>query len=194
MSNSPFPEEELADAKVAFAKAWLAEIRSSPFKPDPFKAVLRLWNEENGKLPRALWVAHSGKWHDDPEVLDAIEEMQDQEQEEIKSEKAAKIAFTKSDEFKETIRYEMIEAMRADMNNKQLEPKDRQGASDRLSKLMALDEKPNADDNTGKILGVIQHRLEPMNPDEFKVYARTQQAELQGELIELTASDVQPIH
>lgn len=191
MSFAPFTEDELADAKAAFALAYYEERRKAPFEPDPFKAALTLWNEDNGELQKALWVAHSAKWHKDAEVLEIVEEYADEAAEEYAQEKITKAAEIETPEFKRLVKAEMIAELRDMMKNQLVEAKDRTGAMDRLSKLMGLDEKPKLDDeDAGKVLGVIHHRLAPMTPDQFADFSRRQQGDLQNELIGMAEGEI----
>lgn len=195
MNATPFKADELPAAKQAFAEAFLAERARSPFKPDPFRAALTVWNEENGQLPRALWVAHAGRWQEDPQVLEYIAEVDEEANIEREAEKLVKAQEMTSEDFKTLVKFEGIQAMREIMKNPIVESKDRIAAFDRLSKSLNLDEKPKVEDgDAGKILGVIQHRLAPMNPEQFAQFAFKQQSELNGDLIELAANDVRTIN
>lgn len=187
MSLCPFNETELTDAKQAFAEAYLADRAANPFAPDPFRAALTIWNEANGKLPRALWVAHAAQWHKDPDVTAFIDEADEAVVEEVKEQKLALIRDKVA--LKEHLLLKLVKTL--DLAS---EPKDVKELANEIAKYSGLHETPSDDDNTGKILGVIHHRLQPMNEEQFAQYARTQQAELQGDLIDLAASDVQPIH
>ena len=191
MSFCPFNSEDLAAAKGVFAEALFRENEKSPFGADPFKVALSIWPEETGELPKALWVAHSARWHEDAEVLEMLSEL-----EESKLEKAAEI---ETPEFKKLVKAEMIAELRDMMKDRLIEAKDRTGAMDRLSKLMGLDEKPSNDDaDASRVLGVIHHRLAPMNEEEYANMARQQQSELQETLrikaIELEAEDARVIN
>lgn len=194
MNVTPFKADELPAAKQAFAEAFVAERARSPFKPDPFRAALTVWNEDNGQLPRALWVAHAAKWHEDPDVLQYLADVDQEAEAERQAEKLVEAQAMATDDFKALVKFEGIQAMRDIMKNPVAESKDRIAAFDRLSKSLNLDEKPKVDEDAGKILGVIQHRLAPMNPAEFAEFAFKQQSELNGNLIELAASDVRTIN
>jgi hypothetical protein len=194
MNVTPFKADELPAAKQAFAEAFLAERARSPFKPDPFRAALTVWNEDNGQLPRALWVAHAARWHEDAEVLSYVAEVDKEAEAERLAERMTEAQAMATDDFKALIKFEGAQAMRQIMNNPIAESKDRIAAFDRLSKSFNLDEKPKVDENAGQILGVIQHRLAPMNPEQFAQFAFQQQSELSGELLELAASDVRTIN
>ena len=190
MQTTPFNEAEIADAKAAFAEAFNAERLRSPFgEPDPFRAALTIWNEDNGQLPRALWVAHAAKWHKDPEVIAIVEEAKEEERQRREAIEEEKIPLTP-----EEVRKHVLKIGYQISSNPLVEPRDRIAPLDRMSKAAGSDAKPNDDDNAGKILGVIQHRLAPMNPTEFAEFAFQQQSELQGDLVELAASDVRVIN
>ena len=199
MSFCPFNSEDLAAAKGVFAEALFRENEKSPFGADPFKVALSIWSEENGELPKALWVAHSARWHEDAEVLEMLSELEEETQAAIEESKLEKAAEIETPEFKKLVKAEMIAELRDMMKNRLIEAKDRTGAMDRLSKLMGLDEKPNNDDaDAGRVLGVIHHRLAPMNEEEYANMARQQQSELQETLrikaIELEAEDARVIN
>ena len=199
MSFCPFKSEDLAAAKGVFAEALFRENKKSPFGADPFKAALSIWPEETGELPKALWVAHSARWHEDAEVVEMLSDFEEEEQSEIQEEKLEKAAEIETPEFKKLVKAEMIAELRDMMKNRLIEAKDRTGAMDRLSKLMGLDEKPNKDDaDASRVLGVIHHRLAPMNEEEYANMARQQQSELQETLrikaIELEAEDARVIN
>ena len=199
MSFCPFNSEDLAAAKGVFAEALFRENKKSPFGADPFKVALSIWPEETGELPKALWVAHSARWHEDAEVLEMLSELEEETQAAIEESKLEKAAEIETPEFKKLVKAEMIAELRDMMKNRLIEAKDRTGAMDRLSKLMGLDEKPNNDDaDASRILGVIHHRLAPMNEEEYANMARQQQSELQETLrikaIELDAEDARVIN
>lgn len=190
--SSPFDATELDDAKFAFAQAFQAErVRcAGTFEtPDTFRAALTIWNEENAMLPRALWVAHVAKWTEDPDVIAHLDDFAEEAEEEVRNEKAAKAAETKTPEYKEMLRLEIMTEMREIMKGKMQDAKDRISAADRLAKLANLDEKPVVDPTEGQVLGIIHHRLAPMDAPTFEAAAAKQQADLQHELIELTAND-----
>lgn len=198
MSFCPFKSEDLAAAKGVFAEALFRENKKSPFGADPFKVALSIWPEETGELPKALWVAHSARWHEDAEVIEMLSDLEEETQAAIE-EKLEKAAEIETPEFKKLVKAEMIAELRDMMKNRLIEAKDRTGAMDRLSKLMGLDEKPSNDDaDASRILGVIHHRLAPMNEDEYANMARQQQSELQETLrikaIELEAEDARVIN
>lgn len=199
MSFCPFKSEDLAAAKGVFAEALFRENEKSPFGADPFKVALSIWPEESGELPKALWVAHSARWHEDAEVIEMLSDLEEEAQSVIAEEKLEKAAEIETPEFKKLVKAEMIAELRDMMKNRLIEAKDRTGAMDRLSKLMGLDEKPSNDDaDASRILGVIHHRLAPMNEDEYANMARQQQSELQETLrikaIELEAEDARVIN
>ena len=199
MSFCPFNSEDLAAAKGVFAEALFRENEKSPFGADPFKVALSIWPEETGELPKALWVAHSARWHEDAEVIEMLSDLEEEAQSVIAEEKLEKAAEIETPEFKKLVKAEMIAELRDMMKNRSIEAKDRTGAMDRLSKLMGLDEKPSKDDaDASRILGVIHHRLAPMNEDEYANMARQQQSELQETLrikaIELEAEDARVIN
>ena len=199
MSFCPFKSEDLAAAKVVFAEALFRENKKSPFGADPFKVALSIWPEETGELPKALWVAHSARWHEDAEVLEMLSELEEETQAAIEESKLEKAAEIETPEFKKLVKAEMIAELRDMMKDRLIEAKDRTGAMDRLSKLMGLDEKPSNDDaDASRILGVIHHRLAPMNEEEYANMARQQQSELQETLrikaIELEAEDARVIN
>ena len=199
MSFCPFKSEDLAAAKGVFAEALFRENEKSPFGADPFKVALSIWPEETGELPKALWVAHSARWHEDAEVLEMLSELEEETQAAIEESKLEKAAEIETPEFKKLVKAEMIAELRDMMKNRLIEAKDRTGAMDRLSKLMGLDEKPNKDDaDASRVLGVIHHRLAPMNEEEYANMARQQQSELQETLrikaIELEAEDARVIN
>ena len=199
MSFCPFKSEDLAAAKGVFAEALFRENKKSPFGADPFKVALSIWPEETGELPKALWVAHSARWHEDAEVLEMLSELEEETQAAIEESKLEKAAEIETPEFKKLVKAEMIAELRDMMKNRLIEAKDRTGAMDRLSKLMGLDEKPNNDDaDASRVLGVIHHRLAPMNEEEYANMARQQQSELQETLrikaIELEAEDARVIN
>ena len=199
MSFCPFKSEDLAAAKGVFAEALFRENKKSPFGADPFKVALSIWSEENGELPKALWVAHSARWHEDAEVIEMLSELEEETQAAIEESKLEKAAEIETPEFKKLVKAEMIAELRDMMKNRLIEAKDRTGAMDRLSKLMGLDEKPNNDDaDASRVLGVIHHRLAPMNEEEYANMARQQQSELQETLrikaIELEAEDARVIN
>ena len=199
MSFCPFKSEDLAAAKGVFAEALFRENKKSPFGADPFKVALSIWPEETGELPKALWVAHSARWHEDAEVLEMLSDLEEEAQSIIAEEKLEKAAEIETPEFKKLVKAEMIAELRDMMKNRLIEAKDRTGAMDRLSKLMGLDEKPNNDDaDASRVLGVIHHRLAPMNEEEYANMARQQQSELQETLrikaIELEAEDARVIN
>lgn len=199
MSFCPFNSEDLAAAKGVFAEALFRENEKSPFGADPFKVALSIWPEETGELPKALWVAHSARWHEDAEVLEMLSELEEETQAAIEESKLEKAAEIETPEFKKLIKAEMIAELRDMMKDRLIEAKDRTGAMDRLSKLMGLDEKPSNDDaDASRVLGVIHHRLAPMNEEEYANMARQQQSELQETLrikaIELEAEDARVIN
>ena len=199
MSFCPFKSEDLAAAKGVFAEALFRENKKSPFGADPFKVALSIWPEETGELPKALWVAHSARWHEDAEVLEMLSELEEETQAAIEESKLEKAAEIETPEFKKLVKAEMIAELRDMMKDRLIEAKDRTGAMDRLSKLMGLDEKPNNDDaDASRVLGVIHHRLAPMNEEEYANMARQQQSELQETLrikaIELEAEDAKVIN
>ena len=199
MSFCPFKSEDLAAAKGVFAEALFRENKKSPFGADPFKVALSIWPEETGELPKALWVAHSARWHEDAEVIEMLSDLEEEAQSVIAEEKLEKAAEIETPEFKKLIKAEMIAELRDMMKDRLIEAKDRTGAMDRLSKLMGLDEKPNNDDaDASRVLGVIHHRLAPMNEEEYANMARQQQSELQETLrikaIELEAEDARVIN
>ena len=199
MSFCPFNSEDLAAAKGVFAEALFRENKKSPFGADPFKVALSIWPEETGELPKALWVAHSARWHEDAEVLEMLSELEEETQAAIEESKLEKAAEIETPEFKKLVKAEMIAELRDMMKDRLIEAKDRTGAMDRLSKLMGLDEKPNNDDaDASRVLGVIHHRLAPMNEEEYANMARQQQSELQETLrikaIELEAEDARVIN
>ena len=199
MSFCPFNSEDLAAAKGVFAEALFRENKKSPFGADPFKVALSIWPEETGELPKALWVAHSARWHEDAEVLEMLSELEEETQAAIEESKLEKAAEIETPEFKKLVKAEMIAELRDMMKNRLIEAKDRTGAMDRLSKLMGLDEKPSNDDaDASRVLGVIHHRLAPMNEEEYANMARQQQSELQETLrikaIELEAEDARVIN
>ena len=199
MSFCPFNSEDLASAKGVFAEALFRENKKSPFGADPFKVALSIWPEETGELPKALWVAHSARWHEDAEVLEMLSELEEETQAAIEESKLEKAAEIETPEFKKLVKAEMIAELRDMMKNRLIEAKDRTGAMDRLSKLMGLDEKPSNDDaDASRILGVIHHRLAPMNEDEYGDFVSNQQKKLQANIakheIELSAEDVKIIN
>ena len=199
MSFCPFKSEDLAAAKGVFAEALFRENEKSPFGADPFKVALSIWPEESGELPKALWVAHSARWHEDAEVIEMLSDLEEDAQSIIAEEKLEKAAEIETPEFKKLVKAEMIAELRDMMRNRAIEAKDRTGAMDRLSKLMGLDEKPSNDDaDASRVLGVIHHRLAPMNEEEYANMARQQQSELQETLrikaIELEAEDARVIN
>ena len=199
MSFCPFKSEDLAAAKGVFAEALFRENKKSPFGADPFKVALSIWPEESGELPKALWVAHSARWHEDAEVIEMLSDLEEEAQSVIAEEKLEKAAEIETPEFKKLVKAEMIAELRDMMKDRLIEAKDRTGAMDRLSKLMGLDEKPNNDDaDASRVLGVIHHRLAPMNEEEYANMARQQQSELQETLrikaIELEAEDARVIN
>ena len=199
MSFCPFKSEDLAAAKGVFAEALFRENKKSPFGADPFKVALSIWPEESGELPKALWVAHSARWHEDAEVVEMLSDLEEEAQSEIQEEKLEKAAEIETPEFKKLVKAEMIAELRDMMKDRLIEAKDRTGAMDRLSKLMGLDEKPSNDDaDASRVLGVIHHRLAPMNEEEYANMARQQQSELQETLrikaIELEAEDARVIN
>ena len=199
MSFCPFNSEDLAAAKGVFAEALFRENEKSPFGADPFKVALSIWPEETGELPKALWVAHSARWHEDAEVLEMLSDLEEEAQSIIAEEELEKAAEIETPEFKKLVKAEMIAELRDMMKDRLIEAKDRTGAMDRLSKLMGLDEKPNKDDaDASRVLGVIHHRLAPMNEEEYANMARQQQSELQETLrikaIELEAEDARVIN
>ena len=199
MSFCPFKSEDLAAAKGVFAEALFRENKKSPFGADPFKVALSIWPEETGELPKALWVAHSARWHEDAEVLEMLSDLEEETQAAIEESKLEKAAEIETPEFKKLVKAEMIAELRDMMKNRLIEAKDRTGAMDRLSKLMGLDEKPSNDDaDASRVLGVIHHRLAPMNEEEYANMARQQQSELQETLrikaIELEAEDARVIN
>ena len=199
MSFCPFKSEDLAAAKGVFAEALFRENKKSPFGADPFKVALSIWPEETGELPKALWVAHSARWHEDAEVIEMLSDLEEESQSIIAEEKLEKAAEIETPEFKKLVKAEMIAELRDMMKNRLIEAKDRTGAMDRLSKLMGLDEKPSNDDaDASRVLGVIHHRLAPMNEEEYANMARQQQSELQETLrikaIELEAEDARVIN
>ena len=199
MSFCPFKSEDRAAAKGVFAEALFRENKKSPFGADPFKVALSIWPEETGELPKALWVAHSARWHEDAEVLEMLSELEEETQAAIEESKLEKAAEIETPEFKKLVKAEMIAELRDMMKDRLIEAKDRTGAMDRLSKLMGLDEKPSNDDaDASRVLGVIHHRLAPMNEEEYANMARQQQSELQETLrikaIELEAEDARVIN
>ena len=199
MSFCPFKSEDLAAAKGVFAEALFRENKKSPFGADPFKVALSIWPEETGELPKALWVAHSARWHEDAEVIEMLSDLEEETQAAIEESKLEKAAEIETLEFKKLVKAEMIAELRDMMKNRLIEAKDRTGAMDRLSKLMGLDEKPSNDDaDASRVLGVIHHRLAPMNEEEYANMARQQQSELQETLrikaIELDAEDARVIN
>ena len=199
MSFCPFKSEDLAAAKGVFAEALFRENEKSPFGADPFKVALSIWPEETGELPKALWVAHSARWHEDAEVLEMLSELEEETQAAIEESKLEKAAEIETPEFKKLVKAEMIAELRDMMKDRLIEAKDRTGAMDRLSKLMGLDEKPSNDDaDASRVLGVIHHRLAPMNEEEYANMAQQQQSELQETLrikaIELEAEDARVIN
>ena len=199
MSFCPFKSEDLDAAKGVFAEALFRENKKSPFGADPFKVALSIWPEETGELPKALWVAHSARWHEDAEVIEMLSDLEEEAQSVIAEEKLEKAAEIETPEFKKLIKAEMIAELRDMMKDRLIEAKDRTGAMDRLSKLMGLDEKPSNDDaDASRVLGVIHHRLAPMNEEEYANMARQQQSELQETLrikaIELEAEDAKVIN
>lgn len=199
MSFCPFKSEDLAAAKGVFAEALFRENKKSPFGADPFKVALSIWPEETGELPKALWVAHSARWHEDAEVIEMLSDLEEETQAAIEESKLEKAAEIETPEFKKLVKAEMIAELRDMMKDRLIEAKDRTGAMDRLSKLMGLDEKPNNDDaDASRVLGVIHHRLAPMNEEEYANMARQQQSELQETLrikaIELEAEDARVIN
>lgn len=199
MSFCPFKSEDLAAAKGVFAEALFRENKKSPFGADPFKVALSIWPEETGELPKALWVAHSARWHEDAEVVEMLSDLEEEAQSEIQEEQLEKAAEIETPEFKKLVKAEMIAELRDMMKDRLIEAKDRTGAMDRLSKLMGLDEKPSNDDaDASRVLGVIHHRLAPMNEEEYANMARQQQSELQETLrikaIELEAEDARVIN
>ncbi|UUV44516.1 terminase small subunit [Rhodobacter phage RcMotherGoose] len=197
MNVTPFKADELPAAKQAFAEAFLAERARSPFKPDPFRAALTVWNEDNGQLPRALWVAHAARWHDDPEVLEYVATVDAEAEAERQAEKIVEASAMQTEDFKALVKFEGIQAMRDIMKNATVESKDRIAAFDRLSKSLNLDEKPVVDDTAGRILGVIQHELKPVDAAgvvvPFDDRVRNQQRALQTQVaafeIELEGGD-----
>lgn len=196
MQNAFFNDDELEQAKTAFAGAWYAERLASVFEPDPFKAALTIWNEENGMLPKALWIAHTARWQDDPDVIVMLREFEEEAKLEAEAEHLKEAAVIETDDFKQLVRFEMITELRQMLKNRFIDAKDRTGAMDRLSKLMGLDEKPAPvdPDGEGRVLGVIHHRLKPLNDDDFEKMARVQQGKLQNELIDLAATDAVTIN
>ena len=199
MSFCPFKSEDLAAAKGVFAEALFRENKKSPFGADPFKVALSIWPEETGELPKALWVAHSARWHEDAEVIEMLSDLEEETQAAIEESKLEKAAEIETPEFKKLVKAEMIAELRDMMKDRLIEAKGRTGAMDRLSKLMGLDEKPNNDDaDASRVLGVIHHRLAPMNEEEYANMARQQQSELQETLrikaIELEAEDARVIN
>lgn len=156
MSNNPFKEEDVSDAKSAFADAWLNEIRLNPFKPDPFRAALTIWNEDKGTLNLALWVAHSGKWNEDAEVLEYVEEAKAIA---IAEADAEKFKFVRNKELGREFVAERLYARLALENDSDKLVK----IANEIAKLEGFHEKPNDDGETGRILGIIQHELKPVD-------------------------------
>lgn len=199
MSFCPFKSEDLAAAKGVFAEALFRENKKSPFGADPFKVALSIWPEETGELAKALWVAHSARWHEDAEVIEMLSDFEEESQSIVAEEKLEKAAEIETPEFKKLIKAEMIAELRDMMKNRLIEAKDRTGAMDRLSKLMGLDEKPAKDDaEAGRVLGVITHRLAPMNETDYTDFVAKQQRQLQVDIakheIELDAADAKLIN
>lgn len=190
MNTTPFNDDELDEAKLSFARAFFREKQTCAFDPDPFRAALTIWNEDNGQLPKALWAVHAAKWHKSPEIADMLAGFEDELADEERAEKIEAAAEIQTDEFKLLVKAEMIAELRKMMKNPLIEAKDRTGAMDRLSKLMNLDEKPKVDEDTGKILGVIHHRLSPMTPDQFAEFSRRQQGDLQNELVSMAEGEI----
>lgn len=192
MNLTPFKADELPAAKQAFAEAFLAERARSPFKPDPFRAALTVWNEDNGQLPRALWVAHAAKWQDDPDVIAVIAAADKEAAAERDAEEEAKIPKTA-----EEVRAHILRVGFEISNNTLVEAKDRIAALDRMAKATGADVKPELDDNAGRILGVIQHELKPVDAAgvvvPFDDRVRNQQRALQTQVaafeIELEGGD-----
>lgn len=188
MSFCPFNDDELSEAKIAFAKAYYAERLRSPFDKDAhFKAALVIWPEDRGLLPKALWAVHSAKWQEDPEVIAILDELADEAEEEAAQDKIEKAKEILTEEFKLIVRAEMVAELRTIIKNPMIEAKDRTGAMDRLSKLMNLDEKPpKTDEDAGRILGIIQHELRPLADDgsvvPFPDRVRSQQQKLQRDI------------
>jgi hypothetical protein len=179
MSTPHFKEEELADAKQAFAEAWLAEAARSPFKPDPFRAALTVWNEDNGQLPRALWVAHAAKWHETAEVLAFVENAFDAIKEESLEEKL--VIIRDKDKLAEAVMLKLYDTLMLAHD-----PDSVVKLSKELTEVAGARKKPADDDLSGRIIGVIQHELKPIDktgqaiPYDDRV--RNQQRSLQNEV------------
>lgn len=178
MSFSPFNEADIDDAKEAFALALDADQQANPFgKPDPFRAALTIWNEDNGELNKALWVAHSARWHESDDVLAIIDDLKEERKKAVAELHEAKIPKTA-----EEVRLHILRIGYEISNNTQVEARDRIAALDRMAKAAGADLKGADEPDAGRVLGVIHHRLQPMNHAEFSAFARQQQSELQGEL------------
>lgn len=193
-------EADIDDAKREYAEALRAYMLLNPFDQNaPIKAAQKVWPEEEGKLPIALWAVYSEKWHDDEFVNAHIAELNEREAEAIAKKKAETLAKTKTPEFKEMLRNEIREEMRDIMKNRMYEPKDRITAADRITKLDNLDEKPVKDEMpANQIINVLQVPLRDMPEAEFEAAMEKQQASLQERLktfdIELSQSDVKRIN
>lgn len=186
--QSPFiPEDKIADAKLSYAEALRAYRLQNPFdKEAPFKAALMVWPEDMGQLPIALWAVHGQQWFNDPDVLAYIDAMNEEAAAVVAQERKAKVEYVKSDEFKDELRYEMIEMLRLLMKTA-ADPEVKLKAQAQLAKLRNVDEKPAvADPDAGRVLGIIQHELRPVDAAgvvvPFADRVRDQQRRLQVEV------------
>ena len=191
MNATPFNADELQGAKQAFAEAFNAERLRNPFaEPDPFRAALTIWNEDNGQLPRALWVAHAAKWHKDPDVIAFVDEAKEQAKAANNVERLTLIRDKTA--LKEHLLMKLVSTL--DLT---FEPKDVKELANEIAKYAGLHEAPADDLNTGRIIGVIQHELKPVDAAgvvvPFDERVRSQQRALQGQVaafeIELEGGD-----
>lgn len=180
MSDCPFDADEVPKEKARFADALFRANAKSPLGANLLKVALSVWPEGEEGLSKALWATHSAKWQNDPEVAEIMAGLEAAAQTAAAEEGARKAAEIETPEFKGMVKAEMIAELRDMVKDRLIDPRDRTGAMDRLSKLMGLDEKPNRDnEDAGRVFGVIHHRLEPMTPDEYADMARQQQRGLQ---------------
>lgn len=192
MTQCPFKDEELQQAKEDFAYEWFVEQKSAAFgDPNPIKAALRLWNEGNGSVGKAMWVGVASGWTEDDEVKNIVKGLYEQAEAEEFEYRQSLAEKLNTPEYKAQMRHKIIENMVTVMESVSAKASEKVQAADRISKLLALDEKPVLDDETHKdhTINVIHHRLRPMEGDQFDDYARGQQAQLQRKLVELTADD-----
>lgn len=180
MSKPFIPEDMIASEKLRYAEALRAYRLQNPFDREaPFKAALMLWPEESGKLPIALWVVHSERWHECEDVAAAIQELNEDAAEAAEEEQMYRIRNKEAG--KESILLRLYTRLDLETDSDKLVK-----IAAEIAKYQGLHEKPDADPNEGRILGIIQHELKPVDATgaviPFADRVREQQQRLQRDI------------